>query len=208
MGNLLSESRRDCFKVRPELMKKQNTQASPEPARREIRRKTRSLTFAVFLLLGNLPFHALSELELLPEKEPAAVFGEGQRRIGTTWRNSGDSVEKVSLRLRLYQTSAATAVLVSDSIWKELQVLPGQTILESTWATFPAVNAETRYFMKWISDSNRIVGKADILVYPRDLLKKLKLLAGAGAPGIFDPANELKPLLNAVNVGFVDLEDT
>jgi hypothetical protein len=188
-------------------MKHQTDQASAELRAREGCRSEGSLIFSVVLILCGLPFHGYSQLELLPEKEPAEVFGEGERRIGTTWRNTGDSVEEVSLRLRLYQTSATTAVLVSDSIWKKLRVLPGQTILESTRITFPAVNAENRFLIQWITDSNRIVGKREVLVYPRDLLKELKPLAGDEAAGIFDPVNELKPMLKAVNVDFVDLED-
>ena len=45
-------------------------------------------------------------------------------------------------------------------------------------------------------------------MYPPDLLKDLKPLAGEEAVGAFDPQNQLKPLLKAAAVEYQDLEDT
>ena len=95
---------------------------------------------------------------------------------------------------------------VSEALWKRLQVLPGQTILESVILDFPSVSAETRFLIQWIQGSNQVVGTTEVLGYPTNLLRELKVLAGDEPLGVFDPQNRFKPALAAVGVEMVDLE--
>ena len=43
----------------------------------------------------------------------------------------------LALRARLYQASSATAIPLSETPWKRLEVLPGQTVLESALIACP-----------------------------------------------------------------------
>lgn len=152
---------------------------------------------------------ALAQLQLLPDSMPQAVFGGGRRALELRWRNAGNETMNGDVSARLLQASSATVVRVSGSPWKKLQVLSGQTIVESATLDFPAVRAETRFLIQWVEVASNIVGRTEVLVYPTNLLQELKALAGEqeNALGIFDPQNQLKPLLKTVSVEFADLED-
>jgi hypothetical protein len=154
------------------------------------------------------PSAARAQLQALPDKEPQRVFAGDGRRIAVLFRNPGGSPLTADLRTRLYQTTSATAVLLSEAPWKKLEVLPGQTVCETANLTFPAVKAETRFAVQWVQESNTLAGTTEILVYPPDLLKDLKPLAGEEPLGVFDPQNQLKLLLKAAAVECQDLEET
>ncbi|HEX5397777.1 MAG TPA: hypothetical protein VFY06_01870 [Verrucomicrobiae bacterium] len=110
-------------------------------------------------------------------------------------------------RVRILQASSSTAVLISDDLWKRLQVPAGETILESTPLNFPAVRGETRFLVQWIADPNQIIGSTEVWVYPTNLLHELRSLLGEETFGVLDPNDELKPLLKQNGVEFVDLGD-
>ena len=160
------------------------------------------------LLTALHPSAARAQLQVLPDKEPLRVFAGEGRRITVLFHNPGTSPVTADLRTRLYQTSSATAVLLGEAPWKKLEVLPGQTVLESATLTFPAVKAETRFLVQWLEGTNKVVGTTEVLVYPPDLLKDLKSLAGEEPLGVLDPQNQLKPLLKAAAVECQDLEET
>ena len=89
-------------------------------------------------------------------------------------------------------------------------MLPRQTVLESARLNFPPVKAETKYLVQWLENSNNVIGKTEVLVYPTNLLAELKLLVDEGGKnlGVLDPQNQLKPALKSSAVRFVDLEET
>jgi hypothetical protein len=147
-------------------------------------------------------------LQALPDKEPQRVFAGEGRQLAILFHNPGGSPLTANLRTRLYQTTSATAVLLSEAPWKKLEVLPGQTVCETANLTFPAVKAETRFAVQWVQGTNTLAGKTEVLVYPPDLLKDLKPLVGEEPLGVFDPQNQLKPLLKTAGVECQDLEDT
>ena len=165
-------------------------------------------TILVLLLATLAPSTAHAQLQTLPDKEPQRVFAGERRRITVVFHNPQGSAVDADLHTRLYQASSATALLLGDAPWKKLEVLPGQTVLESATMTFPAIKAETRFLVKWLEGTSRVAGTTEVLVYPQDLLKSLKPLAGEEPLGVLDPQNQLKPLLKAVAVEFQDLEDT
>jgi len=157
------------------------------------------------LLLIALTPAAFAQLRALPDKEPQRAFtGEGWEAT-VLLHNPGTGPVEADLCTRLYQASSATAAPLGGGTSKKLTVLPGQTVLESASLTFPPVKAETRFLVRWLDGTNRIIGTTDVMVYPRDLLKPL---AGNALLGVLDPLNRIKPLLKPAGVEYQDLEDT
>jgi len=140
--------------------------------------------------------------------EPQPVFSGRTAQVNTIWRNDQTKEIEVQVRTRVYQASSATATAVMEQVWKQLQVLPGQTVLEYAQVEFPPVKAETRFIIQWIDGTNHVLGKTEVLAYPADLLQELKALGGDRPIGVFDPQNQMKPLLTAANVEFADLAES
>lgn len=159
------------------------------------------------LIAGGWPDLARAQLELVPGAEAQGVFS-GNRAISIVWRNAGNEIASVSIRQRLCQASAATVMPVGASRdWKQLQVLPHQTVVETVSLDFPSVTTGTRFLIQWLDESNKVLGLTDVMVYPTNLLSALKPLAGEAPVGVFDPQNQLKPLLKKLDVEFEDLAD-
>jgi hypothetical protein len=161
---------------------------------------------AGILLAGPLVIGA--QLEVITNTEPQRVFFGPAVNIPVSLHNPGDQNFDAEIRTRILQTSSATAVLLSETPWKRLQIPAGETVLASAALTFPAVKAETRFFVQWLASSNQIIGRTEVWVYPTNLLAELKPLAADEALGVFDPQNQLKPLLKNLKIGFVNLENS
>lgn len=144
-------------------------------------------------------------LQVLPDRHPQCEFGATAQKISVTWKNPGDARARADIRVRLLQASSATVMPIGEIPWKRLEVLPGQTILESVPLDFPAVNAETTFLIQWLTETNRVTGETQVLVYPTNLLGELKVIASEGDLGVLDPSGELKPLLKQNDVPFLDL---
>jgi hypothetical protein len=168
-------------------------------------RLLKALTALLYLWL--FPDLTWGQLKVVPDEKQQTVFCGERRQLRVTLQNVGVKIFAADLRLRLYQTSSATAVKVSDTLRTKLQVLPGQTIIESVKLDFPAVKAETRFLVQWAEGTNKVFGRTEVLVYPQDLLKELKPLAGDQPLGVFDSQNPVKPLLKNLGLDFEDLED-
>ena len=151
---------------------------------------------------------ACAQLQLLPDRESQCVFAGDARKITVTWHNAGDKSAGADVRTQLYQTSSATAVPLSEKPWKQIEILPGQTVLESAAMDFPEVKAETQFLIQWLEGTNHVVGKTEVLVYPTNLLAEIKMLMGENVFGVLDPNNELKPRLKQNGVEFFDLGET
>ena len=151
---------------------------------------------------------AKAQLQIAPDKDLQSVFVGDARKITVVWHNAGDKIAEAEIRSRIIQTSSATAVQLGETPWKKLQILPQQTVIESVLLNFPAVKAETKFLVQWLADTNQIIGVTEVLVYPTNLLSELQSLAGDKAIGIFDPQNQLKPLLKNLQVDFVDFENS
>jgi hypothetical protein len=160
----------------------------------------------------------MAQPQLVPPAEPQRVFSGQNRAVSLLWRNAADKIQTADIRFRLYQTSSATALPVAEARWKELQVLPGQTILESARVDFPQVKAEAHFVIQWADSANRILGKTEVEAYPPGLLKVLSTLGAATSPpasltpggslGVCDPHDLLKPVLKVAAVPFVDFADS
>ncbi len=164
--------------------------------------------FQILLATLGWPWLACAQLQLSEPTTPTVFAGEG-RIVNLTWRNPSDNMVSVALRMQLYQASSSTAMpLDRPQAWKQLQVLPHQTVLETVSLSFPQVNAESRFLIQWLDATNNVLGHTDVLVYPTNLLSRLKPLAGATAIGVFDPQNKLTTLLKQAQLDVEDLADT
>ena len=158
------------------------------------------------VLTAALALPAAAQLELLPDSEPQQVFGGTTRQLAVRWRNPGASAVTVELHGRLLQASSGTVAPLGEWFWKKLEILPGQTVLESAAVPLPSVRAETRCLVQWVAGTNRVLGATEVRVYPANLLTELRSLAGDHPVGLFDPQAQLKPLLERLGVEFADLE--
>jgi hypothetical protein len=145
-------------------------------------------------------------LQFVLESRDERVLSGETAKVKLTLRNHTAARVKADMRMRVWEASSATAGVINDRFWKTLEVLPDQTILDSVTLNFPLVRGETRFLIQWIEGTNRVLGTTEVLVYPPDLLKELRALAGQKPIAVFDPAGELKPLLKKVNVPFSDIE--
>jgi hypothetical protein len=151
---------------------------------------------------------AHGQLQMLPATEAPCVFGGAVSKINIVWRNPGAEAADVPVRTQLYQADSATVVpLGPPRDWKQLRVLPGQTVLETISLELPSVKAATRFLLQWLDASNQVLGLTDLFVYPTNLLWTLIPLAGGKPLGVFDPQNQLRPLLNRAGVEFEDLAE-
>lgn len=171
------------------------------------RRVSLSLGLVFFALAGAAPIAAYGQLELITNREAQCVFAGDAWNISIAFQNSSGQNFNSEIRARIYQASSATAVLLSDNPWKQVQVPAGETVLESATLNFPAVKAETKFLVQWLAETN-VLGVTPVLVYPANLLAELKPLAGDGALGIFDPQNQLRPLLKNLKIDFANLENS
>jgi hypothetical protein len=151
---------------------------------------------------------AMAALQFQPEAGPQCVFSGDARKIEAVWHNPDEQIARGNIHLRIFQTTSATAVLLGETAWKQLEILPHQTVLESARLDFPAVKAETKFLIQWLENTNIAIGVTPVLVYPTNLLQTLQSFLSETNFGVLDPGNQLKPLLKAQGIRFTDLAET
>ena len=167
----------------------------------------RSFTQWTLLLIACCwPGAACAQLEIAASAGPQRTFPGAAKGISVVFHNPDSHSLDSEVGTRIFQATPATAILLSEKPWKKLQVLPGQTVFESTPFDFPAVKAETKFIAQWLDGTNRVIGLTEVLVYPTNLLEELRPLAGEGPVGLYDPQNHIKPLLKKLKLDFMDLE--
>ena len=163
----------------------------------------------LLIWLSLCPVLAGAQLEWRSDDTPQVVFGGGHRSVRVMLRNPTDQPVTVDFRTRVLQTSSAIAMpLGVPQPWKRLQVLAGQTVVESAKITFPLIKAETRFLVEWITEKDKVLGPSEVIVYPPGVLKELKAIAGETPLGVLDPQDQLKPVLKAQQIEFMDLDDS
>ena len=167
-------------------------------------RKTPKIVFGgiVLLVASSVP----AQLQIVPPEIVQTVFSGKQRQIQLVLRNPSDAAVEASVKAKLLQLTSSTAAPVAEVPWKKIRVLGNQVIQESASIDFPDVRAGTRFVLRWTDEQSRQIGTTEMLVYPPDLLKELKTFLGDTPAGVFDPQNELKPLLKAVAIESEDVE--
>src|SRR4051812_3094835 len=127
-------------------------------------------TISVISLLV-LPGAVRAELELVPDAAAQFFFAGEGGRIHAAFRNPDEALTAVRLRTHVYQACSATLIpLAPAQDWKRLEILPGQTVLESIFLTFPTVKTGTRFLVRWLDDNDRVLGTSEVMVYPTNLL--------------------------------------
>jgi hypothetical protein len=148
------------------------------------------------------PTIAFAQITIVSNEPPQAVFAGREQTIRVLFRNAGNEIAEVEVRTRLRQLCFGSAMPIGDAqLWKRLRVLPQQTVVEAYPVKFPFVRAATRFQIEWLG-----IGHTEVSVYPDDLLKKLGALAGEKPLALFDPDNQLRPVLKPAGVEFTDLE--
>ncbi len=150
---------------------------------------------------------AFAALQLVPSPKPQSVFAGEERPVKLVWHNPSDESVRIAIRARLLQATSATTAPVSETAWKELQLLSGQTVVESAAITFPAVRSATRFILQWLAGEGIVLGTTDVTVYPSNLLRDLQSLIGERVLGVLDPGDALKPALRAAEIDFADIGD-
>lgn len=158
---------------------------------------------ALFLSLSLLcPLLASAQVTVVPDAQPPAVFAGREQTIRVLFQNQTDQSTNLDLRVQLRQLSFSSSVRLGDpQPWKQLRLLPNQTVVETYATTFPSVRAATRFQIEWLG-----IGRTEIVVYPNDLLKKLSALAGEKPPALLDPDNQIRPVLKQARIEFTDME--
>jgi len=133
-----------------------------------------------------------AEFELVPDKQPQRFFGGSNCNVDCVWRNTNDKPVVAEISTRILQASSATTMPMGAARWKSLEVLSGQTVIESAPVTFPAVEEETPFIIQWLERSGRVLGKTSVLIYPTNLLSRLLALGGGQPIGLLDPENHFK----------------
>lgn len=146
-------------------------------------------------------------LQFLPDTRPQCVFNGNAQKISLALHNPDNENFNGQIHARIFQTSSATAVSLGDVPWKKLQVLAGETILESAALPFPAVDAETKFLVQWRDEKNRLIGMTSVLVYPTNLFRTLRSRLCETNFGVLDPNNQVEPLLKAQKISFMDLSE-
>jgi hypothetical protein len=157
-------------------------------------------------LAGCGPAQAGVPWPLLTNRGPQCVFAGPARQVDVIVSNGGDHEFVANVQVRIYQMTSGTGVWFVERPWKKLRVLPQQTIFDSARLDFPAVNAATKFQLQWLINTNGIIGSFEISVYPTNLLAELKPMTGDDGPGLYDPQNQIKPLLKNLKQDFMDLE--
>jgi hypothetical protein len=164
-------------------------------------------TWLLAALLGWAAGPACAQLQPLPGQPAQRVFGGGERKIDVLWHNAGNDTADAEISTWMLQASSATTAPIGETPWKNLSVLPQQTVMESAQLDFPAVKAETKFLVQWTGGSNQLLGITEIMVYPTNLLGELKPLFAKDTLGVLDPNGELMPALKQNGVEFIDLEE-
>ena len=160
------------------------------------------------VVTGTIAVPSWAQIEVIQSADTQQVFAGSGKMIPVVFHNRTNQIFAGEIHARLLQASSTTTVTLKEVPWKNVEVLPGQTVLESAPVDFPGVNAATKFFIQWIAATNRVVGRTQVLVYPTNLLSELKPLIGGEVFGVLDPNNEIKPLLKLNGVEFLDLEAT
>lgn len=154
-----------------------------------------------------LPGTLCAQLEIIPAKETPLLFAGKEQSIEIVFKNPTDKPILSEVHTQLFQASSASLMPTAPSkLWKQLQVLPRQTVIEKISVDVPAVRGITEFRVRFSENGIRI-GNLKVRAVPGDLLKQLSDLTGKIPVGIFDPDNQLKPLLQKNKVEFQDLEN-
>ena len=155
----------------------------------------------LFAMAGSLTG---AELEMLPAS-PVAAFGGGTRTLQVAFRNRVDHPAEAEIGWGVYQASSATVLPVNRMpLWKKLQLLARQTVLEDVKVELPLVRAETRFLVRF-TQGDAMVGLQEVWVYPSNLLAELSSMLGSEPVALQGMPESLPQTLTRAGVKAVEL---
>jgi len=150
------------------------------------------------LLLLNGTLGTQAAIEILADRTPAALFGNGKRIIRPQFHNPDPHTSELNLRYRIYQASASTLMPLGEiQSWKNLTLTSNQTVVESFEVELPAIRGTTMFQIVWY-DGEKKLGPTLIHAFPSELLKPLEALAGGKPIGLLDPDGRFKATLGPI----------
>jgi hypothetical protein len=159
---------------------------------------------ALFLVSGVLS--ARADLEIVVPDTPQIVFAGTPAAAALKVRNPDPERREQEFSIRLVQLSSSIAMPIGETQpWKKIEVLAGQTVVESVPVTLPEVRAATSFRIE-VSAAGRVVARLPILGCPREMLKRLAEWGGETPVGVYDRDAKLKPMLQKAEIPFTDLE--
>jgi hypothetical protein len=160
---------------------------------------------ALLILLACTAANTSAQLEVIPTAAPQVVFAGVASTIEVTIRNRGSVALDSEFSTRLFQVSSATRLPVGGSqVWKRLQILPEQTILESVPVHLPDVRAITQFQVQMLA-ADKPAGQCTVVGCPRDLIRQLVDITGAKHIAVLDSDRKLRPLLDKAGAASIDL---
>jgi hypothetical protein len=148
----------------------------------------------------------LAEVELVRDSGMQFVFSGPARQIQVQFENKSSSNSAVNVGARQYQATSATAVPTGGlKPWKKIEVLAGQKVMEARAFDFPEVKAATRFVIRWIAETNRVLGNSEVMAFPTNLLAGLRPYAQGEPIGVFDPDDRVSTLLKNLTLEIEDL---
>jgi hypothetical protein len=162
--------------------------------------------FSICLLA--LSSAARGQLEPSGEAELQPVFADVPQEVSVVFRNGTASRQVLSIAIRIFQMSSSTLMPIDKAHpWKEIEILPGQTVLESAVVRLPPVKVATYFQIQWLGDDGQVLSKSRLFAVPKDIARSLSTITSNATTGLLDPENRIKPLFKEQNIDFEDLID-
>ena len=78
--------------------------------------------------------------------------------------------------------------------WKEIEILPGQTVLESAVVRLPPVKVATYFLIQWLGDDGQVLSKSRLFAVPKDIARSLSTITSNTTTGLLDQEDRIKPM--------------
>ncbi len=156
-----------------------------------------SLALSCFFMvcLITLPVAGRGELEIPSEGEPQPVFADTPQEVSVVFRNATASRQVLSIAVRIFQMSSSTLMPIEKARpWKEIEILPGQTVLESAVVRLPPVKVATYFLIQWLGDDGQVLSKSRLFAVPKDIARSLSTITSNTTTGLLDPEDRIKPM--------------
>jgi len=162
-------------------------------------------TLACLLLVASAALtNAAESLEFTTHHQ--VVFGGHRQSVSFTLRNATAAAVTETLHHRLFQLSHRLYAPVGDGVkWREITLPAKATRSLKLAIEIPAVKARTRFKLALFAGNESRLGVIEITALPDNLLDPLQSLAKRERVGLWDPADQLRPALEKLEIHPVKL---
>jgi hypothetical protein len=129
------------------------------------------------------------------------VFGGRAGVVVVTISNKSAERSSAKLGYRLFQLTSSTAAPVNQvTAWKELELLPGQTVIEEIAIEVPEVKAPTGFRIQVLDGEQKALGAAVVRALPEKALASVNEMVGGAAVGLLAQNEELVAALRRLGL--------